>query len=83
MADLPAHHYLRIYRVKLAMASDGTTRPTPSAVEFMKRLITKLEGIDPGAPIRLEITAGVARFTDVKSGAVLAELPLNIPNTLS
>lgn len=82
MPDLPAQHYLRIYKVKLAMAMDGTTRPAQVAVEFMERLVRNLSEMDRTSPIRLEITGTTARFTDAKSGRLLADLALAVPDML-
>jgi hypothetical protein len=75
MTDQTAQHYLRIYRLKLAMAEDGTTRPSAAGLEFFKRLVAALEGLDPNAPVRLENPRGTWRFTDARSGLLLAEVP--------
>jgi hypothetical protein len=32
MKDLPAQHYLRIYRLKLRMTEGGTTRPSAAGL---------------------------------------------------
>jgi len=74
MKDQSAQHYLRIYRQKLGMAEDGTTRPSAAGLEFFKRFVSALEDLDPDAPVKLETNAGAARFTDARSGLVLAEV---------
>jgi hypothetical protein len=76
MKDHPADHYLRIYRVKLAMAEDGTLRPTATALAFFRRFVAALEALDVNAPVRLETTQATARFTDARSGMLLAEMRL-------
>ena len=76
MGDLTAHHYLKIYRLKLGMAENGTTHPSPEAIDFMKGLVAQLAAMDPSAPIRLEATSTAARFTDARSGKLLAVLQL-------
>jgi hypothetical protein len=62
MKDHPADHYLRIYRVKLAMAEDGTLRPTATALAFFRRFVAALEALDVNAPVRLETMQAAARF---------------------
>ena len=47
---LPAHYYLRIYRLKLAMAEDGTTPPNPQWENFMRRLVAALTAMKPDTP---------------------------------
>jgi hypothetical protein len=72
--DLSAQHYLRIYRLKLGMADDGTTHPNVEAIEAMKRLVAALSEMDSDAPVRLEAAHSSARFIDPMTGRVLAEL---------
>jgi hypothetical protein len=74
--DQTAAHYLRIYRLKLAMAQDGTTSPSVEGIELFRDLVEALETLDTGALVRLEATPGVARFTVAHSGLLLAELPI-------
>jgi hypothetical protein len=76
MKDQPADHYLRIYRVKLAMAEDGTIQPTAATLAFFRRFVAALEALDVNAPVRLETTQAAARFTDARSGMLLAEMQL-------
>ena len=80
MTDHSAQHYLRIYRLKLSMAEHGTTRPSSAGLEFFRRFVAALETLDVNAPVRLETTQGTARFTDVRSGLLLAEVPLKDDN---
>jgi hypothetical protein len=73
MSALIASHYLRIYRIKLAMAQDGTTNPAPQWVDFMRRLIANLESLDPNAEIRLEATLKRVCFSHASTGSILAQ----------
>jgi hypothetical protein len=73
MTELSASHYLRIYRIKLANAQDGTTHPKPEWVEFMRRVVAALEALNPDARIRLEVTPTRVCFSDSSTGAVLAQ----------
>jgi hypothetical protein len=73
----PAHYYLRIYRLKLQMAEDGTTPHKPDWEQFMRRLVTTLSTMDPRTPIRLDAIEGVARFSNDTTGALLGEFRLS------
>lgn len=73
MTHQPAHHYLRIYRIRLAMAENGTTQPQPEYVTFMRDLITRLEPLDSSTPIRVETADGMARFKNATTGELLAQ----------
>jgi len=72
----PARHYLRIYRIRLAMAEDGTTEPKPEFVTFMRDLIARLEPLDPGTPIQLDTAGGIVRFKNATTGECLAQTSL-------
>ncbi len=74
---LPAHYYLRIYRLKLAMAEDGTTPHNPEWETFMRRLVGALRVLDPQTPIQLESIGGIARFSNAVTGAPLGEFRLS------
>ena len=74
---LPAHYYLRIYRLKLAMAEDGATTPNPEWENFMRRLVASLKALDPDTPIRLDSDDGIARFINVRNGLLLGEFRLS------
>jgi putative transposase len=74
--DLSADHYLRIYRLRLGMAEDGTTHPSADAVESMRRLVAALSAMEPNAPVRLEAVDSSARFIEPLTGQVLAEIRL-------
>jgi hypothetical protein len=69
-----APYYLNIYRLRLVMAKNGTTWPSVAGLDFYKRFVTTLEGIDSNGPVKLEIHDGVASFTDVTSTMLLAEI---------
>jgi hypothetical protein len=58
------------------MAEKGTTRPSAAALEFFRHFVTALEALDLNASVRLETAQGAARCTDVRSGLLLAEVPL-------
>ena len=73
---LLAHFYLRIYRLKLTMAEDGTTPLNPAWEDFMRRLVAALRAVDPNTPIRLDSTGGIARFINVRTGQLLGEFLL-------
>lgn len=73
---LTADHYLRIYRIRLANAADGTTAPKPEFVDFMRTFVTSLEMVDPNTAVRLETLPGKARFTDAATGTLFAEIGL-------
>jgi hypothetical protein len=74
--DQTAGHYLKIYRLKLAMAEDGTTSPSVAGVTFFRRLVAALEALDTSTLVRAEATPSMARFTIAHSGLLLAELPI-------
>jgi hypothetical protein len=74
--DLPANHYLRIYKIKLGMALDGTTQAQPQAVQFFRHLVANLSALDPSTPVRLTITESEAAFTSALSGVELGRLRL-------
>jgi hypothetical protein len=76
MTDQTAQHHLRIYRLKLSMAEKGTTRPSAAALKCFRRFVTALEALDVNAPVRFATTQDSERFTDVRSGLLLADVPL-------
>jgi hypothetical protein len=74
MSDLPASHYLRIYRLKLGSAEGGTTHPKAEWVNFVRRLVAALESLDPDAKVRLEANSPAqVCFRDASTGAILAQ----------
>lgn len=68
VADHPASHYLRIYRIRMQ-------NPKAAGQEYLHRFVASLEKMDPDAPVRLNVDCetNTARFTDAKSGLLLAE----------
>jgi hypothetical protein len=76
MADLAARHYLKIYRIKLAMAEDGTTRPNAKGIQFIRDVVAALAPLDADTPIRLETSDTEASFRDAATGRLLARLLL-------
>jgi hypothetical protein len=69
--DLPAEHYLRVYRLKLRMA-----RASPEGMEFFRRLVDALSALKPDTPIHLETSQRKAVFKNALTGTTLAELRL-------
>jgi len=76
MADLPAKHYLGIYRCRLALAEKGITHPPSETVNFVKELVAGLSVLQPEMKIRLESQGRYRRFIIADSGALLAEITL-------
>jgi hypothetical protein len=58
------------------MAEDGITHPSQDGLKFMRDLVEHLSALDPDAPVGLDNSEGKARFTDVRTGALLGELRL-------
>jgi hypothetical protein len=58
MQDPPVQYYLKIYRLRLRMAEDGTTRPSAAGLEVFRRLVAALKASDIDAPVRLETLQG-------------------------
>jgi hypothetical protein len=50
---LSASHYLKVYRLREAIARDGITRPSASAQPFFDQLIEGLARLDPSLPCEL------------------------------
>jgi hypothetical protein len=50
---LPVSHYLRLYRIRQAMARDGTTHPSIRGRAFFDQLVANLERLDPSLPCHL------------------------------
>ena len=73
MTEFAASHYLRIYRIKLANAQDGTTHPKREWTDFMRRVVAALELLDPNAGVRLEVSPTRVCFSDASTGAILAQ----------
>ena len=69
--DLPAQHYLKIYRQKQAMAL-----ASPKGMRFINQLVNALTPLEPDTPIRLDTSAEKAQFRNGLTGALLAELHL-------
>jgi hypothetical protein len=76
MSDQPARHYLWLYRLRIQMSEEGTTKAPAHAVGFFKQLVEKLSVMDPEAPVRFTTSDGVAKFANARTGEVLAELKL-------
>ena len=50
---LPVSHYLRVYRIRQAMAHDGTTHSSARGDTLFDQLVTNLERLDPNLPCHL------------------------------
>ncbi len=74
MRDLPASHYLNIYRQRLGMAEKGITHPPPETVKFVRELVGGLSVLPPDTKIRLYSEGRYCRFTISDSGTLLAEI---------
>jgi hypothetical protein len=74
MADLSASHYLRIYRIRLDMAENGITTPSAKGLQFIRTLVAELSKLSPDDQVHLEANDQFARFTDVGTGRLLAEV---------
>ena len=74
MGDLPAKHYLGIYRQRLGMVEKGITHPPVETVNFVKELIAGLSVLQPETKIRLESQGRHCCFTVADNGALLAEI---------
>lgn len=73
MSELPAQHYLDIYRFRLSMVERGLTSPKPEVVTFSRQLVSALSQMEPSSKVRLEIHEGRTRFIAVSTGEVIAE----------
>jgi hypothetical protein len=76
-SDLPASHYLRVYRLKLGLAEGGTTTPAPEFVAFMRQLIENLADVDPSTPVELNTSGNEALFRNALTGSLLGRLRLS------
>lgn len=72
--NVPAQHYLKIYRFRLSMAERGVIRPHAEVVDFMRRLVAGLEMMDPQANVKLETGGGWTRFSVAATDALIAEI---------
>jgi hypothetical protein len=69
--DLPAQHYLSIYRIKQGMA-----RASPDGMRFINQLVDALASLEPDTPVRLDASADRVQFRNAVTGALLGELRL-------
>ena len=75
MSDLPAKHYLDIYRRRVSMAEKGISHPSPNILVAAKQLIIKLEAMDQEDRIKLDIVGNKAQFWNSATGELLVEMP--------
>jgi hypothetical protein len=71
--DHSASHYLRIYKIKLDIAENRRPHPYPAFVDLLRELVRKLSAMDPSAPVRLDVTTHLWRFSDARTGDLFAE----------
>jgi hypothetical protein len=69
-----AQYYLNVYRLRLVMAENGTTRPSAAGLQFFKQFLAAREELDSSSPIKLEVQDGVASFLEESSGTLLAQI---------
>jgi hypothetical protein len=50
---LPVSHYLKVYRLRQAMARDSDTHPSASGRAFIDQVVESLACLDPGLPCDL------------------------------
>ena len=74
MSDLPAKHYLDIYRRRVRCAEEGITHPAPQVVAGARRLVSGLSVLPPETPVRLELHSDHSRFLVAATGEVIAEI---------
>jgi hypothetical protein len=74
---LPASHYLRVYRLRLSMAEDGITQPSPAHVQSMREFVDALTALEPDTLVKLDASQkGVAVFINADTGALLGRFQL-------
>ena len=73
MSDLPAKHYLDIYRFRVRCAEEGITHPDPQIVAGAKRLVSGLSVLPPDTEVRLELQSERSRFLVAATGELIAE----------
>ena len=74
MSNLPAKHYLGIYRTRQSMIRDGKTNPDEKVIQFVDQLVSELELLDPDEKIKLIATEADTVFSVKKTGRILAEM---------
>jgi hypothetical protein len=74
--DLPASHYPRIYRIKLATADDGATHPSTEGVTFIRQLVQNLSTLDPDTPVTLDASGSEVVFRNALTGSPLGHVQL-------
>lgn len=74
MSDLPASHYVKIYRGRIDRAERGVAHPTPAVLARAKKLLRELENGDSSRPIRLEKVGQAVVFHDVSAGTKIGSL---------
>jgi hypothetical protein len=74
-SDLPASHYLRIYKIKLGNAEERATT-SPKVLSFFRTLVANLAALDPSTPVRLTASEQELRFTNAQTGDELGRFQL-------
>lgn len=88
MNDLPAQHFLKIYRGRLSMAKRGVTSPPAEFVAQVRRLVAGLSAVAPSIAVRLDIEGTVrlgmegkrVKFIAAETGELIGELDLDRRN---
>ncbi|GEP40963.1 hypothetical protein BGE01nite_02540 [Brevifollis gellanilyticus] len=73
-SDLPAHHYLKVYRGRVSLAERGISKPHPEVVDYMRRLVAAFQAMDPQAKVKLETRGSWVRFSVAATDALIAEI---------
>jgi len=71
MSDLPASHYLEIYRHRVSMAMRDITKPSPEVLDASRHLVAQLEQLDPSERIYLEEVDRRLNFHVRRTGKML------------
>jgi hypothetical protein len=74
MKDLPASHYVQIYRRRVRIAEKQEPAPPAKALTQMKKLLVGLESLDPAAAVRLSHPSGRVDFIAVEDDRVVGSL---------
>ncbi len=74
MSDLPASHYIHIYRTRIRSAEAGIAHPSQKILTQSRALLAELEKIDPKKSIVLEQISRTMVFKEADSQVVLGSL---------
>jgi hypothetical protein len=74
MSNLPAKHYLGIYRTRQKAIRKGVTHPAEKVIQFVDQLVSELEVLDPDEKIEITANETDSVFRVEKTGKILAEM---------